>query len=222
MVRFTGFPKEGLRFFHDLTANNDRQWFATHKQEYLDHVLDPGVAFVVSLGERLKSLSAGLSYDTRRIYRDIRFSKDKSPYNTAFRALFWEGKSKKGDSPGFFFGMDHTGARIYSGLHMFSKELLTVYREAVADEDQGSKLEKALSSVKGAGAYEVGGKHYKRVPSGYDPEHKRAELLLYNGLHALSSPIEPQVLLTGELIDACLDHCRKMLPIHEWLIGIQG
>ena len=88
IMPFEGFPKEGFKFFRDIKANNNREWFQEHKQEYIDYLQDPAVAFVIALGERLKSDFPGISYDTRtngagsvmRIYRDIRFSKDKSPY----------------------------------------------------------------------------------------------------------------------------------------------
>jgi len=174
-----------LQFYENLAANNNREWFNAHKQEYLDYVLAPAVDFVIALGERLKTLSRAITYDTRtngagsimRIYRDTRFSKDKTPYKTNLGIVFGQGGKKKTESPGFYFHMDADGAVIYTGLPMLSKEVLTAYRDAVVDAKLGAELEKALASIRRAGTYEIGGEQSKRVPAGYDPEHKRADLL---------------------------------------------
>lgn len=206
---FEGFPREGLEFLRGLAANNNRSWFE-------------------ALGERLLGISDDIEYDSRvnggsilRIYRDTRFSKDKTPYNTRLRALFWQGPGKKGESPGFYFGMDADGAAIYAGMHGFSKSTLELYRDAVADDRSGPELERILASVKEAGDYQVGGEHYKRVPRGYDPEHPRAELLRYNGLWALSPQMEAKVLVTPKLVEACYEHCRTMAHMQQWLVELE-
>ena len=155
---FSGFPKKGLQFLEDLRNNNNREWFKARKQDYEKYILVPAKAFVVSLGELLKTLSNDLEYDTRtsgqgsimRIYRDIRFSKDKTPYNTRLRIRFWEGSKKKGENPGFFFGMDANEAHLYGGLHMFPKPVLASYRDAVIDDRLGKELDAALKSLKSA------------------------------------------------------------------------
>ena len=92
---FPGFPKEGLSFLENLARNNNREWFEAHRQEYLSQVLEPAQAFVLALGERLKAISSGIAYDTRPkggsilpIHRDVRFSKDKTPYNPRARVVF--------------------------------------------------------------------------------------------------------------------------------------
>lgn len=225
---FSGFPKEGLEFLAGLAENNNREWFEAHKGDYRAYVLEPAQGFVATLGERLKLLSPGISYDTRtngsgsimRIYRDLRFSKDKTPYNPNLRVIFWEGAGKKTENPGFFFGMDAGGAGLYGGMHSFPKPLLTAYQEAVADEKLGADLEVALASLKEPGACEIGGEQYKRVPRGYDPDHPRADLLRYKGLHARSPKIEPATLVSPELVEACFEYCHQMAPLHRWLVEV--
>jgi len=225
---FSGFPKKGLQFLEDLRNNNNREWFKARKQDYEKYILVPAKAFVVSLGELLKTLSNDLEYDTRtsgqgsimRIYRDIRFSKDKTPYNTRLRIRFWEGSKKKSENPGFFFGMDANEAHLYGGLHMFPKPVLASYRDAVIDDRLGKELDAALKSLKSAGGYELGGEQYKRVPRGYDSSHKRAAWLKYKGLHILSPKIESNVLTKPKLVDICFDHCKAMFPLHEWLVKV--
>jgi uncharacterized protein (TIGR02453 family) len=224
---FTGFPAQGLQFLQDLARDNNRDWFQAHKDDYLNFVLAPAQAFVVALGERLRSLSPEIDYDAKsggggsimRIYRDVRFSKDKRPYNTHVGMVFWEGRLKRMENPGFFVGVEPTGAGVYVGQHLFSKPQLDVYRQAVVDEDLGSDLAKALVSLQDAGDYAIGGSHYKKVPPGYDPLHPRAELLKFNGLHASSRPIPPEQVQSPDFVEVCYRHCQNMSPLHRWLVA---
>ena len=225
---FSGFPEAGLRFLAGLAENNNREWFQEHRSDYLDYVLAPAQDFVFALGERLKDISSGLRYDPAtngtgsilRIYRDIRFSKDKTPYNTHVRMVFWEGSKKKMENPSFFVSVRPEGVGVYAGVHVFSKPLLSAYREAVADDQLGSGLEQALASVRSTGDYTVGGQHYKRVPHGYDDGHPRADLLRYNGLYAHTRTDDPHVVETPELVDVCFVHLQRMAPLHQWLVRV--
>ena len=100
---FVGFPENGLRFLSGLKKNNNKEWFDARKETYREGVAEPAQAFVVALGRRLQTISKGIIYDTRlngggsvmRVYRDIRFSKDKTPYKDWLGIFFWEGKAKK-------------------------------------------------------------------------------------------------------------------------------
>ena len=102
-IAFTGFPQAGLKFLSDLAAHNERTWFEAHKEEYQKTLLEPAQAFVVALGVRLQALSNGINYDTRtdgrgvlmRIHRDIRFSQDKTPYNTHISCLLYTSPSPR-------------------------------------------------------------------------------------------------------------------------------
>lgn len=226
---FTGFPPEGLQFLADLGQNNDRDWFNARKQLYLDHIVAPAVAFVETMGERLRFISPHIQYDTRtngqgslmRIYRDTRFSEDKSPYKTWVGIRFWEGGGKASQNPGYFFGFDATAGGLHVGMHGFDKAMLTAYRQAVDDDVLGPELETALAAVRGAGNYEVNGEHYKRVPRGYDQDHPRADLLRYNTLYVSSPGIEPAVLSSAGLVDVVMDHCEKMAPVQQWLVQVK-
>jgi uncharacterized protein (TIGR02453 family) len=216
--QFTGFPKETLRFYEELKENNFRDWFNERKDHYQEFVLKPAQAFVVAFGERLKAISDGFTYDTRtngrgsilRIYRDIRFSKDKTPYNTHLRMRFGEGTREKGEHPGFFFGMDETGGRLLGGLHKFAKPTLDRYREAVDDV-------KVVEEIKAQRGFEIGGEHYKRVPRGYDADHPRADLLRYDALYVRSPEIPVSVLKKPDLVDTAYEHALRMAPVHHWL-----
>jgi uncharacterized protein (TIGR02453 family) len=227
-AEFPGFPAEGLKFLAELADNNNREWFQAHKQDYIDHAQTPALDFVIMMGARLQTLSEGMVYDTRtngsgslmRIYRDIRFSKDKTPYKTNLGITFWEGAGGKLERPNFFFELSLEGAMIYCGVYRFSRSMLAAYRDAVADDRSGADLEASLASLAGAGDYRVGGEHYKRVPAGYDPAHRRADLLRYNCLYACPPMIDPGVITSPEFLDVCFAHCRAMMPLHRWLVGV--
>jgi uncharacterized protein (TIGR02453 family) len=106
------FTRETFRFLRELAKNNNREWFLKNKPRYEQHVQAPSLAFVRAVGPKLGALSAHLLADARpvggsimRIYRDIRFSKDKSPYRTTVGIHFMhDGSASKDDHlPGYFF-----------------------------------------------------------------------------------------------------------------------
>ena len=222
---FTGFPKETFRFYEDLKENNFREWFNERKDHYQEYVLKPAQAFVVAFGEKLKAISDGFTYDTRtngrgsmmRIYRDIRFSKDKTPYSTRLRFRFGEGIREKGEHPGFFLGMDETGGHILSGIYKFAKPTLDRYREAIDDTNSGTILVKIVEEIRNLRGFKISGEHYKRVPRGYDPDHPRADLLRYDSLYVRSPEIPVSVLTKPELVDTFYEHALRMAPVHHWL-----
>ncbi len=227
-ITFSGFPIEGLQFLEDLKKNNKREWFNNRKQDYIDYVQNPARDFVIAFGEKLKTISPGFVYDTRmsgvgsvlRVYRDVRFRKDKSPYNTRLRIFFWEGTRKKMENPGIFFGLDERGARLHVGLFKFPKILLTAYRDSVIDNQLGNELQNVIKTLQNTENYEVGGTHYKRVPRGYDKEHPLSELLMYNGLYVSSPLIDPSITITPKLLEICYEYCQIMAPLHHWIVNI--
>lgn len=225
---FQGFPKEGREFFRDLMANNYRDWFEAHKSVYQQSVLVPAQAFTAALGERLKTLSPNLHYDAAtngsgsilRIYRDIRFSKDKTPYKTNLGIRFREGDDKKAETPGFFFNMDADVGVIYDGFYEFPKGYLAAYRAALTDPKRARALEKALETIRKTSGYSVGGDQLKRVPAGFDAHDPHADLLRYTTLYAQSPKIDEDELGSPHLVETAFDYCRTMLPLHQWLASV--
>ena len=102
------------------------------------------------------------------------------------------------------------------GMHVFSKESLNIYRDAVVDKRKGADLEKAVACVSSAG-YSITGKHYKKVPRGFNASHKYAEFLLHNGLAAMKNEPIPEALLSAGIVDYAYSHFKNMAPIHAWL-----
>lgn len=223
---FSGFPPQGLQFLADLVENNDREWFNANKPTYQDYILTPAVAFIETLGDRLRFIAPHIQYDTRtngqgslmRIYRDVRFSKDKSPYKTWVGIRFWEGAGKGSECPGFFLWFEAGQGGLFAGMYGFSPAMLKVYRQAVVDEELGTELEAAIALVQAAGAYEIGGERYKKVPRGFDAEHPRAHLLKHKALYASSPRFSPKELSSPDLVEQCAAHCENMTPLHRWMV----
>ncbi|MBN1480044.1 DUF2461 domain-containing protein [candidate division KSB1 bacterium] len=223
---FDGFSMEALDFINEWRLNNDRDWFKPRKSDYDRMIKEPALRFISDLGNKLKLLSRDIEFDLGnngsllRIYRDVRFSQDKRPYNPNIRMVFWEGTFKKAENPGFFIKIDQKGAGVFAGMYMFPKELLNVYRNAVINSVLGAELDKAIDDVKKAGTYHIGGKFYKRVPRGYDAAHERAELLMYNGLYAMTTNISVDDVCSADLLDICFQHCVNMRPIQHWIVRL--
>ena len=222
MSEFNGFPKEIIAFFEQLRENNTKEWFDEHRNDYEDFVKQPSCEFVISLGEKLKKIVPALNAIPKvnkslfRINRDTRFSNDKSPYKTNLGIWLWEGEGKRMECSGFYFHLGDKNLMLGVGMHMFPKGLLEPYRQAVINKKFGPKLRETVKKVSNKG-YNVVGKHYKRVPRGYEASHKNAEFLQYNGLTAGIESKIPKEFYTEALVDYALNHFKNMVPLHEWL-----
>lgn len=225
---FGGFPQATIQFLAELAENNNKAWFNAHRQRYEAAFLAPGVDFVTAVGQRLQALAPHIQYDTRtngsgslmRIYRDTRFSQDKTPYKANLAGMWWEGEDKKTRSPAFGFQLNSTGMDLMAGMFAFEKAQLAQYREAAADAKLGAALREAVTAVFNAGDYVLAGQHYKRVPRGFDADHPNADLLRHNALYVhLRQPLPVELVTSPRLLDACIDHFQKMAPIQRWLVN---
>jgi uncharacterized protein (TIGR02453 family) len=220
--RFQGFPDGTLRFLRGLAKNNSKAWFEQHRTDYDAFYVDVAKSFVESIGPRLQKISKTARYEARvngslfRINRDVRFSKDKSPYKAHLDLWFWQSDRRGWESPGFFFRLAPTRLILGAGMHQFSKDQLGVYRDAVIHDRSGKALTKVVEQVRRA-RYEVGGATRKTVPRGFDASHPRASLLLYEGLHATWESEVPRSITTPKFVDECLTHFRAAAPVSTWL-----
>jgi uncharacterized protein (TIGR02453 family) len=225
---FSGFPKQTVSFFRALAAHNDRDWFAAHKAEYEAAVLAPARAFVLAMGERLRRLTPGIKFDPRangslfRIYRDTRFSADKSPYKTNLGILFWEGSGPRMDCSSYYFHLEPPSLMLGGGLYIFSRPLLERYRRTVADPEYGPELAAIVKKIAARPGYTMGGEHYKRIPAGYDADPESAFLLRHAGLYAGCEVAIPAELHSAALVDYCFDRYKPMEPLHRWLTKLVG
>ncbi len=223
---FQGFSQETVRFFRGLKRNNDRAWFERHRETYEHHVLAPARAFVVALGGRLKSIAPRLVAVPKvngsifRLNRDTRFSLDPSPYKTNLGLYFWEGTSSRMEASGFYVHVEPPDLMLGGGVYMIPPPLLGRYRKAVVDPRLGRDLARIVARLASAGDLTIGGSHYKRVPAGYDADHRNAPFLLHNGLYASWEGPLPEEFTSERLVDFCVAKFVPMAPLHRWLVSI--
>ena len=228
-MAFAGVSEETLTFLRNLSRNNEKAWFQAHRDDYQALLMEPARDLVEAIGEGLRKVDRGVHAEPKvggsiaRINRDIRFSNDKRPYKDHLDLWFWQGRDRKA-APGYWFRLTPARLMLGAGMHDFGvrPDLLEEYRNAVVDPRRGKALERALDAVRAAGPYEIGRVRYKRVPRGYDAEHPRAALLLYEGLHAgIDLPV-PKELSTPKFPAFCVSHYRNMAPVNRWLVGLVG
>jgi uncharacterized protein (TIGR02453 family) len=176
------FGPELFAFLSDLRDHNDRDWFAANKARYEADVLEPALAFVEDFGYRLHEISPHLRADPRRnggslfrIYRDTRFSKDKSPYKTNIGMHFRHERAKDAHTPGFYLHLEP--GRVFAGGGIWHPDTKTanLIRDAIVARP--GRWRAATREPPFAGTLELGGTDsaLKRVPSGFDKEHEFAD-----------------------------------------------
>jgi uncharacterized protein (TIGR02453 family) len=225
MSDFKGFPKEFTMFFENLKKNNSKDWFESHREDYEQFVMHPAREFVGEMGKKLRKIAPGVNAVPKinrslfKINRDVRFSQDKSPYKTYMGIWLWDGDRKRMECSGFYLHVENNMLMIGVGIKLFPKPLLDRYRQAVVDNNYGTELKKAVKKASDLG-YVVNGKHYKKVPRGFDVDHPNVEFLLYNGLTARIEETIPKAFYSNAIIDYAYSHYRNMLPLHHWLMKV--
>ncbi len=220
------FPQVTIDFLTRLSRNNNREWFERHKDDFQNQFLEPAQRFALEIGGRLQDFVPNIvaipkiDHSIFRLHRDVRFSKNKSPYKTNLGIYFWEGKRKKLDSSGFYFHVEPKLFFIGVGHYVFPKDLLVKYRDAVADPEQGRELVKIINKITKNKSYEVGGKFFKKIPKGYPSDLPQSDFLLYNGLYTYYESENINQILSGKAIDLTMKIFKDMLPLHEWLVKI--
>ncbi len=223
---FQGFTRETVRFFIDLKENNNRQWFERNRMIYETQVMEPAKSFVRAMASRLRTISPNIiavpkiNKSIFRINRDTRFSLDPSPYKTNLGIYFWEGGPSRMEWSGFYFHVEPPKIILGAGYYMFPDRVLDNYRRAVVHPKHGSELTRILKSILKTGEFELGGKHYKRIPAGFDPAHPNAQWLLHNGLYASWEGDIPREFFKPELLDFCFQKFKTAAPLHKWLVAL--
>jgi len=215
---FLGFP-ETMGFLRELRANNDRTWFNAHKADYERVYKAPAEAFTAEIRPRLEALAGvPLGGKVFRIHRDVRFSKDKSPYNThlhlGFQATRIPGEPRR--RGGFYFGLEPDSLALGVGAFDFGPADLERYRKAVADDVEGEELAELLTRL-GPRQYEP---DLKRVPAPYAADHPRGELLRRKGLNAWRDLDDEALIASPDLADAVMAEFGALDAVNLWLTEV--
>ena len=193
------FSKATFDFLDDLKQNNNRAWFAEHKSRYEERLKDPALRLIEDFGPELEKISSHFLATPRslfRIYRDVRFSKDKSPYKTATGIHFRHEQSKNAHAPGFYLHIER--GDVFAGVGIWRPEAtaLRAIREHIVEDPAG--WQQASTAKKFTLSFELAGDRLKRPPKGFDPEHPAIEELKwkdYIGVKQL-----PQSFVTGDAL----------------------
>ncbi|HEY6174691.1 MAG TPA: DUF2461 domain-containing protein [Kofleriaceae bacterium] len=220
-TRFTGFDRTAMQFWHELAAEMNRDWFTANKERYERLWVAPMTALLDDVAKRIapayKPLALGAP-KVMRIYRDVRFSKDKAPYKTHIGAVITVSGKKIGEDGNAAMYL-HLGVEeefVGVGCYRFDSKKLATWRKAVAGKP-GAELAPLIAKLRKAG-YAVGGHDdYKKVPTGFPPDHPRADLLKVRGLTGGFPEIPAGLLHKPALADWLVKHGKAMAPLVIWL-----
>jgi uncharacterized protein (TIGR02453 family) len=176
---FAGFPPKAITFLRQLKKNNSRDWFTPRKEEFESLLRQPMLELTGIVADQMRSFAVDYVMEPKRavhrIYRDVRFSKDKSPYKTNISAMFWRKGLPKNLSAGFYYSLSGELFEIAGGLYMPGPEELAAVRRAIADDAAGFKKQiEAKACLKRMGPCR--GESLTRDPKGYE-NHPAAPLL---------------------------------------------
>jgi uncharacterized protein (TIGR02453 family) len=209
-VAFTGFGKGGVQLLTELAANNDRVWFHAHRDRYDEELRAPMEHLLADLAEEFGEAKVF------RPNRDVRFSKDKSPYKTNIAAVI-RGDSGEGTGGGLYLSLQPEGLYVGGGYYHMARDQLDRFRRTITtDEPRASALDRVLASLATDGA-EIGGEQLATAPRGYDRGHPRIDLLRRKGLIAMWLHPPRAWLHTAKARDRVADHWRAMRPFITWL-----
>ena len=208
-------------FLADLRANNNREWFTANKQRYEEELLEPALAFINAFAPRLEKISPHFRADARasggslfRIYRDTRFSKDKSPYKTNLGIHFRHERAKDAHAPGYYLHIGPGEVFAGGGIWHPATEAATGIREAiVADPERWRRATRTGAFAK---RLELGGDSLKRVPPWADSEHPLADDLKRKDFFGSTRLSDDDVVAPG-FLGEYTRICRTAAPPMQFL-----
>lgn len=223
---FNGFPKDFFAFFRELKAHNDRPWFEANKRRFRDSVQAPMSSFIAAMAPRLAKISKRFTADPRpnggsmfRIYRDVRFSKDKRPYKEHAACHFRHSLGKDVHAPGFYMHFAPGEVFFGGGLWMPPPESLAKIRETIAGKSAWKKVledrsfRKHFDGVKGEGL--------TRPPRGFDPEHPYIEDLKRKSFFAMREA-DQKLAASPALVGEVADTFAALSPLMKFLCTSLG
>jgi uncharacterized protein (TIGR02453 family) len=218
------FPQSTVKFLSALSKNNNKEWFEKNRVRYDFELLQPAIQFVIDLGEKLSELSPNINAIPKidksifRLYRDVRFSKNKAPFKTNLGLYFWEGRGKKMECSGLYFHIEPKLFFLGAGIYMFTKDQLKKYRDIVSDPAKGKELSDIVNKLLKKKKYQLGGKTYKKTPRGFYPEYKYHELLLHSGLYVSYESSNFDELTKNDPVNFSFKIFKEMYPLHKWFV----
>lgn len=200
MNRFNGFPPEALDFYERLEADNSKTFWTANKAVYEEACRAPMEALLTALEKDFGP------WKIFRPYRDVRFSRDKSPYKLMCA----------GHNDGGYFSLSADGLYVGGGAYMLDGPDLQRYRAAVAADASGGELQRIVATLRRKG-FEPGGEALKGAPKGFSTDHPRIDLLRHKGLHAGRMFTPEPWLHTKAALTRVKGALKDLGPLHSWL-----
>jgi uncharacterized protein (TIGR02453 family) len=220
------FTTDLFRFLEDLRKHNDRAWFAKNKERYLDSVQEPALEFVRSFAPYLNKISPNFVADDRpvggslfRIHRDIRFSKDKSPYKTHVGIHFRHRVGRDVHGPSYYLHLQPGEAFAAVGLWHPERETLHKLRTAVAEKPTAWR--RAAHGGDFASRYRLSGDVLKRAPAGFDSEHPLIDDLKRKDFVGVAM-LDERTVTSRDFLPRYADLCRAATPYARFLCDAVG
>jgi uncharacterized protein (TIGR02453 family) len=214
-----------FKFFSELKKNNTREWFEANKDRYESDVRSPLLAFIDDFAEPLYRISPHFRADPRksggslfRIHRDIRFSKDKTPYKTQAGVHFRHERAKDAHAPGFYLHLDPKEVFMGAGIWHPDKDALLQIRAGL--------MNKPAAWKKATGAafrrqFSLDGESYKRAPGGIGADHPLFEDLMRKDFIAVTDRTKADV-LAADFPKKFAATCKAAGPLVKFLAESLG
>jgi len=216
---FPGFPQDGMAFLRALVKNNRREWFQPRKATYEEKVKAPMLELVMRVTSAMLEFAPAYAGEPEkaifRIYRDTRFSHDKTPYKTHIAAVFHRRGLNMQGGGGLYFAVSAKEVEVAGGIYMPAPETLRAVRAHVAEHHQDFRAliqDRALRRLLG----EMKGEQLTRVPKGFPAEHPAADLLRYKQF-LFYVLLDPAIATTPKLEREVVKRFRALTPFLEFL-----
>ena len=229
---YSGIPTRAMTFFRGLAKNNRKEWFEEHRADYETAVKAPMIALVEETDVRLAEIAPEIVGSPKksmfRIHRDVRFSKDKSPYKTNAACWFFHrdaGRGVGGDAAhggaGFYFHFSPTGSFCGGGIWMPPRPALQRIRQSLVDDVEGwEEIVLARGFKRRFGELDPEAM-LTRMPRGYEESHPAAKWLRYQSFTA-GVELPPADVHSARLPDILAKHYTAMAPMVRWLNDVLG
>jgi uncharacterized protein (TIGR02453 family) len=215
------FTKDFLDFFKELKKNNNRDWFNENKKIFKELVEKPWVNFVEAVIDQVSAIDPTIKMTAKegvfRIYKDTRFSKDKTPYKTQMSAVIAEGGRKGKKAGGVYLEASADSFKIYSGFYMPNKQDLQKVREAIVSDLTGFSAILAGVDFK-AKFGDLQGEKNKRIPKEFKEDAEK-QPLVFNKSFYVSNELPPKMLLNNDLLDIVTAHFQTAKPLGDFFLG---
>jgi uncharacterized protein (TIGR02453 family) len=220
-VVFPGFSEEAIKFLRSLKRNNRREWFQPRKHLFEKYLRDPMLDLVAAINTDLAKFAPEYVSEPKkavfRIYRDTRFSPDKTPYKTHVAAYF--ARRGRGPEPletgGFYFSLSTEELEIAGGIYHPPPDVTLLVRSHIAESHQ--EMRGILANKKNRKlAGDLKGSELQRAPKGFDPAHPAADLIKKKDW-ILDISIDPALATTSRLYPEIVERFRAIAPLIEYL-----